>query len=91
MTNVLEPLADLTKGCIAIGGISEDAEGTWIAETTDLLLDCWAELQFEHAIGALGSVHFDLCQSRRSHVLFCSNSAFKLIMSSLVWSGRSDD
>lgn len=47
---VLQAIADLTRACISAGGMSEEAEGTWTAEATDLLLDTWVELLYERAV-----------------------------------------
>ncbi len=54
--DTLGAIADLTKACIGAGGLSEDAEGTWVAEATDMLLDTWSQLLFEYAAGSARSV-----------------------------------
>lgn len=50
-TDALRAIAELTKASIAAGGLSEDAEGMWIADATDMLLDTWSELLFEYSTG----------------------------------------
>lgn len=47
----LEAVAALTAACLGAGGLAEEAEGSWAAEASDLLLDAWVELLLEHAIG----------------------------------------
>lgn len=47
---VLFDVANMTRACISAGGLSEAAEGTWIAEVTDLLLDTWVELLYDHVM-----------------------------------------
>lgn len=47
----LEAVAAITAACIAAGGVSEEQEGLWAAEATDMLLDAWVELLFERSAG----------------------------------------
>ncbi len=47
----LEAVAEVTQACLGAGGLAEDANDSWPAEATDLLLDAWAELLLEHAVG----------------------------------------
>ncbi|BDA40620.1 probable Exportin-4 [Coccomyxa sp. Obi] len=47
---VLFDIANITRACISAGGLSEAAEGTWTAEVTNLLLDTWVELLYDHVM-----------------------------------------
>ena len=47
----LDAVAAITAACIAAGGVSEEQEGLWAAEATDMLLDAWVELLFERSAG----------------------------------------
>ena len=47
----LEAVAAVTSACIGAGGIAEEQAGTWVAEASDMLLDTWAELLYEHSAG----------------------------------------
>lgn len=47
----LEAVAALTSACIAAGGVAEAQEGTGAAEASDMLLDTWVELLYEHSAG----------------------------------------
>ncbi len=47
----LEAVAAVTSACIGAGGIAEEQAGTWAAEASDMLLDTWVELLYEHSAG----------------------------------------
>ena len=47
----LEAVAALTSACIGAGGMAEEQAGTWAAEASDMLLDTWVELLYEHSAG----------------------------------------
>ena len=47
----LEAVAAITAACIAAGGVSEEQQGMWAAEASDMLLDAWVELLFERSAG----------------------------------------
>ena len=47
----LEAVAAVTSACIGAGGMAEDQAGTWAAEASDMLLDTWVELLYEHSAG----------------------------------------
>lgn len=47
----LEAVAAVTSACIGAGGIAEKQTGSWAAEASDMLLDTWVELLYEHSAG----------------------------------------
>ena len=47
----LEAVAALTSACMGAGGMAEEQAGTWAAEASDMLLDTWVELLYEHSAG----------------------------------------
>ena len=40
----LAVLGALTEACVCGGGAAEEAEGSWLGQATELLLDAWVEL-----------------------------------------------
>ncbi|CAG9465567.1 unnamed protein product [Pedinophyceae sp. YPF-701] len=72
---VLAVICQLTQGVYAQGGLSEDAEGTWVHVCAELLLETWSSL--------LASVHYEGgVTSLHETVQVAAAQAFEAIVSS---------